>query len=64
MDVGAGMGRDTPDPTALEFAILAEAPLSDMAVAMMAPTPLTALAPPAWLCRLGRLHRPAVGGPR
>ena len=43
------MGRDTPDPTALEFAILAEAPLSDMAVAMMAPTPLTALAPPAWL---------------
>ena len=43
------MGRDTPDLTALEVAILAEAPLSDMAVAMLAPTPLTALAPPAWL---------------
>ena len=43
------MGRDTPDLTALEVAILAEAPLSDMAVAMSAPTPLTALTPPAWL---------------
>ena len=49
MDVGPGMGRDTPDLTALEVAILAEAPLSEMAVAMLAPTPLTALAPPAWL---------------
>ena len=49
MDIGPGMGRDTPDLTALEVAILAEAPLSDMAVAMLAPTPLTALAPPAWL---------------
>ena len=49
MDVGPGMGRDTPDLTALEVAILAEAPLSEMALAMLAPAPLTALAPPAWL---------------
>ena len=49
MDVGPGMGRDTPDLTALEVAILAEAPLSAMALAMLAPTPLKALAPPAWL---------------
>ena len=49
MDVGPGMGRDTPDLTALEVAILAEAPLSETALAMLAPTPLTALAPPAWL---------------
>ena len=49
MDLDPGMGRDTPDLTALEVAILAEAPLSDVAVTMMAPTLLTALAPPAWL---------------
>ena len=51
MDVGPGMGRDTPDLTALEVAIRG--------------THTSHGAGPAGVAvRLGRLHRPAVGGPR